>query len=61
MEFVLVIITSYGLHAKIAISEVHYDSQEQCEAALKDYDTKWTIVNDDKFAYTMRCEARARG
>ena len=61
MEFVLIIITSYGLNAELKISEVYFESEQACEEALAKYSSKWDVVNDDKFAYTMRCEARAKG
>ena len=60
MEFVLVIITSYGLHVPIKITEIYYPSQEICEAKMAEREEAFKLM-DHKFAYTMRCEARARG
>jgi hypothetical protein len=58
MEYVLIIITSYGLHVPLEITEVFYPSMEICEERLATRDAEFKT--DEKLAYTMRCEARVK-
>ena len=60
MEWVLIIVTSYGLHVPLKITEIYYPTEEICEAKLAEREAGFQLA-DHKFAYTMRCEARARG
>ena len=63
MEWVLVILTSYGLHAGLELTEITYATEERCVAALEGFGADFEQLkrDDKKFAYTMRCEARAKG
>jgi len=57
MEWVLIIVTSYGLNVPIRITEIYYPSQEICEAKMVEREAGFALA-DHKFAYTMRCEKR---
>jgi len=57
MEWVLIIITSYGLHVPLKITEIYYPSQEMCETKMAEREAGFALA-DHKFAYTMRCEKR---
>jgi len=58
MEWVLIIITSYGMHVPLKITELYYPSQEVCEEKMAEREAGFALA-DHKFAYTMRCERRA--
>jgi len=58
MEWVLIIITSYGLNVDLKISELIFQSETACVETMIRIDETWKKEKDQEFSYTMRCEGR---